>query len=71
MTRREQLQALLPATLPQLMAATGLSRGNLSRVIANASAAGEIQRVGIRRKYVYHPATPRPTPTFDLQRVWR
>ena len=54
MTRREQLLAALPNTFPGLMAALQLSRGNLSRLIADAMADRAVYRAGVRRNYVYH-----------------
>jgi hypothetical protein len=71
MTRRQEVLDLLPATLPELMVATGLSRGNLSRVLADALEAGAVYRIGVRRKYTYVPTPPPPPPrmvssVFDL-----
>lgn len=57
MTRREQLLAALPSTFPGLMVTLKLSRGNLSRLLADAMAEHAVHRVGSRRSYVYHRGT--------------
>ena len=65
MTRREQLLAALPSTFPGLMVTLNLSRGNLSRLLADAMAEHAVHRVGRRRAYVYHPGAARP-----INSVW-
>ena len=72
MTRRAEVMVLLPATLRALCESTGLSRGNLSRVLADMRAADLIHSTGGRRKYVYlagpAPRAPAASSVFDLGR---
>lgn len=70
MARRDEVLAALPATLRALRESTGLTRGNLSRVLADMRSEDLIHVTGDRRKYVYRagpaPRAPAASSVFDL-----
>lgn len=47
------LKARGGATLPEIYSALNLTRGNVSRILADLITARKVERRGVRRKYVY------------------